>query len=137
MNKINRKEFCYKKHDEIVKIYKYLSSKNGMKDFKEKIKLLNDNKPTFLIVIKLYWKEANKLIEIIKHLSLNIINNRLANEKVIKYLKDLYKTLNKIDTPEKLHFFTYQIINEKNFYDKILQLYSILNDTNKCMKLLK
>lgn len=131
------KKICYDNHDKIVKLYKYISSKKGKKEFEDKLKMLNENKDTTLMVIKLYWKESQKLIDIIKELSLNIINNRLVNNDIIKYLKNLFKILNKINTPEKLHFFTYQIINEKNFYNKLIQLYSILNNKTKCIKLLK
>ncbi len=132
-------EICYKNHDKIVRIYNYLNSNIGKKNFFNKIKSLKEpqNKIALLIVFKQNWSQYHKLIKIIKDICLRIIKYQLSNIMIQKFTIKLYKSLDKIKSPIDLHKFIYQLLNDKNLYHKVIQFYGLLSDRTKCIILLR
>lgn len=129
---------CYKNHDKIVKIHKFLKSKKGKNIFHQKIKLLNhnDSKTVLYQIIKKNWKDYFNIIKQIKKICKNIIKLPNIQAGIKFYAINLHHTLSKINTPKKLHNFIYKLINHKSFYDSIVSLYKILSDKKKCNQIL-
>ncbi len=132
-------KICYKNNDKIVRIYNYLNSNIGKIIFINKIKILKEknNKIAMLTVIKRNWQQYYKLIKIIKEICLRIIRYELGNPILLKFSINLYKTLDKINTPLKLHKFIYKLLYDKTLYQKVTQIYGILSDKYKCTILLR
>lgn len=132
-------EICYKNHNKIVKIYNYLNSNIGKKNFQNKIKYLKEpqNKLILLVIFKQNWNQYYKLIKIIKDICLRITKYQLSNPMIQKFVIKLYKSLDKINDPINLHKFIYQLLNDKTLYNKLIDFYGLLSDKTKCIILLR
>lgn len=132
-------KICYKNHDKIVKIYKYLKSKNGKKNFYNKIELLKEqnSKKVMLLILKNNWTEYHKLLKIFEKICERIIKYKLSNKITETYVTNLHKILGKINSPKQLYNFIYKLLDEKNLYNRILKLYELLSDKYKCVIMLK
>jgi len=128
---------CYKNHDKIVKIYKFLQSSNGKKVFKEKIKMLNENRNDVLIILKHNWQIYSHLIKTIKDICKKIIKNRLVGMITMMYVKNICAKLDRIHNANDLHKFIYEVINHTKFYNIVVWFYGILSDKSKCIKLFR
>ena len=128
---------CHDNHDKIVALYNHLKSKDGKKEFDEKIQFLKDNKMTVKMVLPMYWDEVVILLHILKTLAMRIVNEKLSNKNIQDYSANLYQVLNKIDSPNKLYDFIYKLIDEKSLYNRLVKFYEILTDKTQCMKLFK
>ena len=133
------KQICYKNHNKIKNIYKYLISEEGKINFKNRVEMLkkDDSKKVMLIILKKNWLQYKKLIEIIKKICLNIINNKLSNVLLQTYANNLYIVLNKIKNYKKLNNFIYKLLNERILYNRIIKFYEILSNKSKCILLFK
>lgn len=129
------KDICYKNHNKIVKIYRFLKSKNGRKIFNQKIKLLNDNKSCLLLIFKDNWNVYSKLVKVIHNICINIIEHKMVGMLTRFYIKNMCATIDKINNPIDLHKFVYLMINHPNFYETLLWFYGTLSDKTKCVEL--
>ncbi len=133
------KEFCYKNHHKMREIHKFLISVDGKKSFKNRVKMLKnpESKKIMLTIFEKNWKQYEKLIDIIQKLCLNIINHKLSNKSVQKYVDDLYEVLNRIHNFRQLHTFFYKLLEERTLYNKVVKFYEILSNRSKCVLLFK
>ena len=132
-------EICYNNHDKIVKVHNNLNSKKGKKEFNDRVALLKkkDSKKALLNIIEMKWSEYNKLLKIIMTVCERIVAYKLGHKVFQTYTNKLLKKLNKINTPKEMHKFIYEILNDKNFYHKLIKFYEILSNKSKCMMLLR
>lgn len=129
------KNICYKNHHKMVHIYKYISTPSGKNEFNNTIEYFKNNKEMTMLAINMYWDEAQQLLNIVKKMCLNINDKKMSNKSLQEYCLNLHSVLNKVNTPNDLHIFINKLFNNKSLYDRVVQLYELLSDKSKCVKL--